>query len=1173
MWMKPTKHWQLIALFLVTFATMSLLTGCQDSTEKGKTLDDSTFPLFSLVSPEHSNILFENKIEETNLVNYFKYEYLYNGGGVAVGDLNNDGLPDLYFTGNMSLNRLYLNKGNLQFEEITAKAKASYLNDWCTGVTMVDINSDGWLDIYVSASGYYKDPEVRRNILFVNNADAASNNGVPTFTDRAAEYGIDDIGYSIQSIFFDYDNDGDLDLYVANHPNLFREKASEVLKKMKSPPVENSDRLYRNDSKEGTIKFTDVSKSAGIVNYSHTLGVVASDFNNDGWVDIYTSNDYQDPDYLYKNNGDGTFSNIADVAMKHMAKFSMGVDASDFNNDGWTDIFAVEMMAEDNKRQKTNMAPMNPKDFERVVDIGFGYQYMHNALQLNNGILKEGANKSELTFSEISYLAGVATTDWSWSPLFADFDNDGWKDLFVTNGYRRDMLDKDFKGELKDLLKGGKTKYENIEAKIPSSTLPNYIFKNNGNLTFTNKSKDWNIGDLVNANGAAYADLDLDGDLDLVLNNIDTLAFVYQNNSVEKNQEANNYLRVRLNSATQNTLGVGAKLRLTTSDGVVQHQELTLTRGYQSSVEPIVHFGIGKNKTVQELRVVWPNKTFISLQNVKANQVLEISETSADKFMKEARSKKENIFKEASAKYALNHIHQEVIKDDYAKQVLLPHKLSQGGPGLAVADVNGDGLDDFFVGGGAGFAGTLFIQNKNATFSEKSSNIFSNHREHEDMGVLFFDADQDKDMDLIVVSGSYEFDEGSELLKHRMYLNDGKGNFTYEKRALPPMNSNGSCVVAGDYDKDGDLDLFIGGRLVSGKYPMAPQSYLLQNTNGTFEDVTPTELSKVGMVTSALWTDFDDDEDLDLICVGEWMPISIFTNNASSFTQSTVPNSTGWWNSISGGDIDDDGDTDYILGNLGTNSKNRASQKHPFHVYGDDFDDNGNFDVVLGYYYKGTQYPVRGLQCSAEQIPDIKKKIPSYDVFGSATLTEIYGNSELKSSLHFEATHFESSLLQNGGKGVFDLKSLPNEAQFAPVNGTLIEDLDQDGCLDVLLVGNQYPVEVETGRYDALKGLYLKGNCQGDFTAQSYAQSGFLVDSDAKALALITIGEQLNPAVLVTSNKNKTNIFDLVGAEGFDLKRPNSDQSKMVLPSGKNRKYEYYWGSGYLSQNSRFISD
>jgi enediyne biosynthesis protein E4 len=1163
----------IIALLLTGLGGLSYKFLSNKSEQAASTPVADEQALFSLVPSEHSQIFFQNKIKETNLVNYFKYEYLYNGGGVAVGDVNNDGLPDLYFTGNMTLNRLYLNKGNLQFEEVTAKAKASYFNDWCTGVTMVDINNDGWLDIYVSASGFYEDAEVRRNIFFINNGDAQQHNGIPTFTDRAAEYGVNDIGYSTQSVFFDYDNDGDLDLYVANHPDLFREEAMDVLAKMKNPPAVNSDRLYRNDSEGVTIRFSDVSKQAGISNYSHTLGLIASDFDKDGWVDIYTSNDFQAPDYLYKNNGDGTFTNIADQSLKHMAKFSMGVDAGDFNNDGWLDLFTVEMMAEDNKRQKTNMAPMNPQEFEKTVDAGFGHQYMHNALQLNNGLFENENGKSDLTFSEIAYLSGVATTDWSWAPLFADFDNDGWKDIFITNGYRRDVLDKDFKNKLKTLLQDGKATYERIEPTMPASTLPNYIFKNNGDLTFSKKSKEWNIGDLVNSNGAVYADLDADGDLDLVLNNMDTLAYVYKNNSMENKATAHHYLKIKLQATGSNRLGLGAKVTLTTPDGLTQYQELTLTRGYQSSVEPMLHFGLGKNKQVTAITIEWPNKTFTILKEVAVNQLLVISDENSSSTNGKEKTKPATLFRQANARHQLNHQHQETITDDYARQVLLPHKLSQNGPGLAVADVNGDGLDDFYVGGAAGFSGALHIQNADGTFTPKNVAAFTDHRAYEDMGALLFDADQDGDNDLLVMSGSYELAEGSEWLKPRLYLNNGSAAFTYAQNALPDLRTNASCVVAGDYDKDGDLDLFMGGRLVSGKYPMAAESFLLKNTKGRFENVTAAVLpsSMMGMVTSALWTDFDDDGDLDLICAGEWMPITLFSNNGATFEVSTIPNSEGWWNSISGGDIDNDGDTDYILGNLGTNSKNKASAEQPFQVYAGDFDNNGHYDIVLGYYYEGIQYPVRGFQCSAEQIPDLKKKIPSYNVFGNSTLSEIYGSGNLEKSLRLEAKIFATSLLLNKGGGQFDLRALPIEAQFAPVTGTLLEDLDRDGCLDVLLVGNQYPVEVETGRYDAMKGLFLKGNCQGDLSPHS--KSGFLVDGDARAMSLIAIGPTAYPAIVVTVNRDKTKIFDLANVSEFKTSRPTADQQMISLPNGKKRKKEYYRGSGYLSQHSRLQLD
>ena len=1156
--------------FLLPFFLFLAYAAFAQETPANKSYED--YQVFSAVPPSSSNISFKNIIQENDFINYFKYQYLYNGGGVAVGDVNNDGLPDIYFTGNMTPNRLYLNKGDLSFEDVTVKAKASYQNDWCTGVTMVDINNDGWLDIYVSASGWYEDPDVRRNILFVNNGDANENGGVPSFTDRAAEYGIDDAGYSTQSVFFDYDNDGDLDLYVANHPHIDKEEVSVFMEKMTDPPVYNSDRFYRNDTEDGKIKFTDITTTAGIANYAHTLGIVASDFNGDGWTDIYVSNDFQEPDYLYKNTGQGVFVNIMNDAIKHFAKFSMGVDANDFNNDGLIDIFAVEMMAEDNQRQKTNMASMNPREFWYVVKSGFGYQYMHNALQLNNGILHQNGEKSGITFSEISYLSGVATTDWSWSPLFADFDNDGWKDIFVTNGFRRDVLDKDFTKELKELLSSKKSTFSDFENDIPSSKIPNYVFRNNHDLTFTKKSEDWGINTLINSNGAAYADLDLDGDLDLVVNNIDTVASVFRNNTAEQNPNSYNYLRIKLQSSTWNRLGLGARVDIKTADGNVQTQELSLTRGFQSSTEPVLHFGVGAHQTVDWVKVTWKDQTQSIERNVKSNQVITITD---EKTMSkpDAPEAEDLLFERANGKYKVNHIHQDRSVDDYAHQVLLPHKLSQNGPGIAVGDVNGDGLDDFFVGGAAGFAGTLHLQHPDGYFTTQAVDDFSDHKQFEDMGAIFFDADQDGDKDLLVSSGSYEFKEGQGLFEKRLYLNDGKGRFTYDRQALPTMPSSGSNVSAGDFDGDGDLDLFFGGRVVHGQYPLAPHSYLLENENGTFKDVTSDiapKLSNVGMVTSALWTDYDDDKDLDLIVVGEWMPVTIFINDNSAFTSYAIPNSAGWWNSITGGDFDNDGDTDYILGNLGTNSKNQASEVLPFHVYGKDFDENGNYDIVLGYYDDGIQYPVRGLQCSSEQMPIIKKKIPTYNMFANSTLEDIYGSDELETSFHLEAQTFESAVLLNERDNDFELTPLPNEAQVAPINGTVTEDFDQDGCLDILVVGNQYPVEVETGRYDALKGLFLKGNCDGTFMPAPYRETGFFVDGDAKALSMIGIGQQKQPALLVSVNNDQTLIFEVKPEQAIQTK--SSDQSSFTvdLPNEQSRKYEFYIGSGYLSQQADF---
>jgi hypothetical protein len=1117
-------------------------------------------PLFSLLDSTQTNINFTNIIKESNYVNYFKYEYMYNGGGVAVGDINNDGLPDIYLTGNLVPNRLYLNKGGLKFEDITIKAKASSINDWSTGVTMADVNNDGWLDIYVCRSGWVDDPVQRRNLLFINNTDG-------TFTEKALSYGIGDTGYSTQATFFDFDKDGDLDLYVANHPHLFRQHVDEFLRKAKNPPEDNRDKLYRNDGGQ----FTEVSREAGILNYAHTLGIVATDFNQDGWVDLYISNDFQEADIYYQNNGDGTFSDQTSQAMKHTAKFSMGVDAKDFNNDGWMDLMAVEMMAEDNKRQKTNMAPMNPKLFWDAVSLGFGYQYMHNVLQLNNGPIP--GTVDSITFSEIAYLSGVATTDWSWAPLFADFDNDGYKDLFVSNGFRRDVLDKDFKKKLKKFWKDKeKAKYEELEPLLPSTLLPNYMYRNNGDLTFSNTAREWGLSQKVNSNGATYADLDLDGDLDLIVNNIDAPALVYQNNADALGKS--NSIQIKFKGPDKNPLGLGVKVQLKTPDGW-QYEELTLSRGFQSSVEPVLHFGLGKYSQADQIKILWPDNKVETLSEVPAGESVLVDYTNArESTPAKADATAGFIFQKSRALGA--YTHREKAYDDYKDQVLLPHKLSQNGPGMAVGDINNDQLDDLYIGGAAGQAGQLFLQDASGAFIPAKASVFEKDKGYEDMGAIFFDANGDQSLDLYVVSGSYEFPEQSKMLQDRLYLNDGSGQFTRAENALPALTSSGSCVIAADFDKDNDLDLFVGGRVVPKKYPQSPSSYILQNDQGVFKDVTAElapELQQIGMVTAALWTDYDNDSYPDLLLAGEWMPICLFQNQkGEALERAATPgldNSSGWWNSICGGDFDNDGDIDYILGNMGLNSKNQASPAYPFHIYAKDFDESGSFDIVLGYYNKGIQYPVRGLQCSSEQIPELASKIPTFEEFGNLTIEGIYGAEELENALHLEVVNFSSSYLENRGSEGFTLHPLPLDAQFGPTYGQLVEDFDGDGCLDVLIAGNQYPVEVETGRYDAHKGLLLRGDCAGGFEAVLPRASGFFVDGDTKSMSMISLGGDKGMGVLVAENDGPVHLFEL-SSEALNLVRLEENVFTIMenLGGNKERKREFYIGSGYLSQQS-----
>ena len=1056
-------------------------------------------PVFELLSPRETGITFANTVTTDDSLNAQSDVYVYNGAGVAVGDIDNDGLPDVFFAGNMVSSRLYHNKGHLEFEDITDRAGVR-TNRWATGVAMVDINNDGLLDIYVSVSGPpWSKASDRANLLFVNRGDG-------TFTEAAARYGIADTGFTTQAAFLDYDGDGCVDLFLLeNSPQDFTRGVTAAPMGMRAKTPGSYNQLYRNNC-NGT--FTNVSKQAGILeDVGYGLGVAVADLNRDGWPDIYVSNDGVPNDVLYRNNGNGTFTNAAARSLKHTSQSGMGVDIADFDNDGWPDILQVDMLPRDLRRRKRMSGYMSYGNLLDNRNRGFRDDYAMNSLQLSNGVAANG----DVIFSEISRLAGVSHTDWSWSALFADFDNDGYKDIFISNGYPRAVNDLDYVAAVFPAQrKGDAAQAHRLLRELPGYSLPNYVFRNNGDLTFSDVSAAWGMAQPGFSYGAAYADLDNDGRLDLVVNNIDGPASVYRN--VLPNDNTHHWLRVRLDGESPNRRGIGAELTLTAA-GKTQHLYQSPYRGFMSSVDDRLHFGLGRATRVDSLEVLWPDGCYQVLRNVAADSELVVRHADAKEKRRSAPPPTRNRpFELVDPARELAYAHQTATEIDYSVQPLLPYMLSRHGPAVAVGDVNGDGLDDVFVGGGNGVPAKLFLQRKDGTFVESSTGQpWVADKAYDDWGAVFFDANGDGLLDLYVASGGYQLSPSSPLLQDRLYLNRGGGKFVKDQAALPPMLASKEVVRVGDFNGDGRPDLFVGGRLTPGSYPSPARSYVLRNDGGKFTDVTeqfaPELIRPGGMITDAVWVDFDGDGRLDLVTAGEWMPLRFYHNDGQRLrdvTASThLPPMRGWWYSLAVGDVDHDGRPDLIAGNLGLNYSYTTSKDSLFGVYAGDFTNSRKTDVVLTQQIGGTEYPIAGYSPLGREIYTLGIRFPTYGSFAEASISQLFSPGQLASALHYQADTFASMYLHNEGNGAFTAMPLPNLAQIAPIRSILVRDVDGDGNLDLIVAGNLYDAEPNTARADASNGLWLRGDGKGHFTPVSPRESGFLAPRNVSGLALI----------------------------------------------------------------------
>lgn len=1095
--------------FIILLNFVLFLSSCRKLEEGNKEY------LFDKLPMDSTGVNFVNQLTFDQEFNIYTYRNFYNGGGVGLGDINNDGLIDIYLTGNQSPNKLYLNKGNFKFEDITDKAGVAGVKAWSTGVALADVNGDGWLDIYVCNSGDIKGDD-KENELFINNGDQ-------TFTERAGEYGIADKGFTTHAVFFDFDRDNDLDLYILN--NSYQAIGSFNLMKNERPKRDalGGDKLMRNDGDH----FTDVSEQAGIYGsvIGFGLGITVGDIDKDGWPDIYVSNDFFERDYLYLNNHDGTFRERLTDQMKSISGASMGADLADINNDGWPDIFVTEMLPRDNERLKTVTTFENWDRYRYNVKNDYYHQFTRNMLQLNNG------NNS---FSEIGRLTGMEATDWSWAALMFDMNNDGLKDVFVANGIYQDLTNQDYlqyvsnEEVVRSIVSGNQVNYKKLVELIPSSPVPDYAFQNMGNFIFVDKAAEWGIGEPNFSNGSAYGDLDNDGDLDLVINSINAPASIIRNQT-ELLLPENRYLKFNLTGLGKNTQAIGAKIEVIKA-GQKFYVEQMPNRGFESSIDPRPNIGLGKIDTVDQVKVQWPDGKETVLHNLATNQTIKLRQDEAAP----ALASKSDFMLSPFVKedMSIDFMHHENDFVDFDRDKLIYHMLSTEGPRVTKGDVNGDGLDDFFIGGAKDFAGALFIQTAEGTFKRTNKNVFELDKISEDLGSVFFDADNDNDLDLYVCSGGSEFSSISNAYIDRLYVNDGNGNFVKSNQPLPTTDMESTSVVkAADFDNDGDIDLFVGVRTQSFSYGLPMNGYILSNDGrGKFSNVTSSiapSLTNVGMITDATWTDIDKDGDFDLLVVGEYMPIKVFVNERGKLIDKTDESilqlTNGWWNRIKAADLDNDGDVDFVVANHGLNSRFKASEQKPLSMYINDFDKNGTIEQIICTFNGDISYPMVLRHDLTAQIPSLKKKYLKYEEYKNQTVQNIFTESELKEAVKLDVFELGTGILLNDGKGKFTFSRLPVEAQISPMYAIEIDDFDLDGNQDILLGGNLYNVKPEAGRYDASYGIFLKGDGHGKFIAVPSLNSGLKIDGEVRDFVMLkSKGRNL---LLVARNNDSVSFY------------------------------------------------